>query len=126
MLEEGYASLKFHTEALGNCTKRKEQTMSNPSEHENQQTNQKAIVELSDEQLGEVTGGGVVSVLKGIKGTYNYAKMYQNGSTVRSAWAAIKTGRGATKEAIHNGYENSSRGVTNYIYDTQYNKSAKV
>lgn len=116
--------------------------MSNSPEHEKQQTmtceevrqqllassstSQQAIAELSDEQLEEVAGGGLSTMLKGIKGTYGYARMYQNANPVRSAWAAIKTGPSAGKEAVQNGYDGTSHGVTNYIYDTQYDTTAKV
>ncbi len=84
---------------------------------------QQAITELSDEQLEEVAGGAFLT-LRGIKGTYDYARMYQNANPVRSAWAAIKTGRNAGKEAAQAGYEGSSHGGTNHIYETQCNRIA--
>ena len=112
--------------------------MSNSPEHENQQTmtpeevrqqllaeleaSQQTVAELSDEQLEEVAGG-LLTTVRGIAGTYKYAREYQNGGILRSAWAAVKNGRSAGKEASQAGYEGSSHGVTNHIYDTQYDKT---
>ena len=78
-------------------------------------TAQQAIIELSDEQLEEVTAAGVSTALNGMIGACLYCM--EQGKPIQAVVAPFLKGPKIGKEAVSNGYENSPQGVVDHLHE---------
>lgn len=86
-------------------------------------TAQQAIIELSNEQLEEVTAAGVRTALNGMIGTCQYC--IEQGKPIQALVAPFLKGPQIGKEAVANGYENSPKGVVDHLHEKHDTEAPK-
>jgi hypothetical protein len=122
-------------EPEASCIKRKEMTMSNQPENEMQQpltaieASQQALVELSDEELTQVAGGGfgILNFVKGMGNTIGH-EFGAAGNTIGHEFGAIGNTIGHGLGAIENtiGHEfGTTKNTIGHVLETTGKKIEK-